>query len=231
MFYPDYESYCMILVHDRVMGTAMIAPDELKLVEAHLRERQEMVRYGVTRCPTWFMEELLKLDGKMRAWWDSWAEQWILDRLQDEGFYITVMRFKPDGELQLDQHLIEFLRANDMHRFTPAEHRKKKQEAADATQKRNDRAASEKVLAAVDSLSSKALREFIAVEEAIQSGETITAHGDTLNFIEKARKAMAAANREAEEKGLVYSEVADAGQCINPGMAPNIYRRTRKDRQ
>ena len=213
----------MILVHDRVMGTAMIAPDELALVEAHLRERQEMCRQGVSRCPTYFQEELTKLDSKMRAWWNSWTEEWVLDRLQEEGFYITILHFKPGGELQLNGHLLDLLRENDLHRFTPAQYRQKKQEAADKKKAENEAAATERVFEAVDSMSSKQIKEFIAVQEAIQSGETITAHGDTLRFVENAKKSTDAAKREAEEKGLVFSDGSDA--CINPGMDPRIYRR------
>ncbi len=228
MFAPDYESYLLILVHDRVMGTSLMSPDDVNRVETHLHDRQWMVHQGTLRCPSWFQEELNRLDSKMRAWWDSWNEEWVLDRLQPEGFYVTVMHFKPAGEWQLSRHLIEFLRANDLHRFTPAEYLAKKQEAAENQQQQNEAAATEKVLEAVDNMSSKQIKEFIAVEEAIASGDTITAHGDSLRFLEHAHAETQKALEIAEEQGIVLTDGSEA--CINPGMDPRLAVLRRKDR-
>lgn len=228
MFYNDFETEALIRIYDKVLGTeASMHPDEMRKLEMHIRERREMVRTGVARCPTWFQEELNRLDSKMRAWWDSWKEEWVLDRLQEEGFYLTVVHFQPKGELQLDRSLIELLRKNDLQRYSdPKEYVRQVRERAAAKQQANEAAATDKVLAAVDKMSSKQIEDFIAVETAIQNGETITAHGPDAKFLEQAAsdKSRALKDAEAQGKRLV---IDNTDAAINPGMDPRIYKRRR----
>jgi len=225
MFYDDFETHALISIHDRVLGTALMDVDEVAKLEARIRDRKEMVRYGVLRCPSWFQEELNRLDSKMRAWWDSWEEKWVLDRLQDEGYYLTVIQFRPNGQFQLDRSLLEALKASDMQKYSPGEYLARKREAAEEIKKKNDQAATDKVMAAVDSLSSKQIKNFIAVEEAIRSGETITAHGQDAKFLEHAKQETQAALARGEQ-------LDNPAACLNPGMHPRTYkRRPRKELQ
>ena len=80
---------------------------------------------GLNRAPTWIVDELLKLDSKLRLWWDSWKEEWVIDRLQEENYYLTVMHWRPSPEFPLDLSLIEALKSRDMQRETPFEHIKR----------------------------------------------------------------------------------------------------------
>lgn len=84
--------------------------------------------------------------------------------------------------------------------------------------KANEEKATDKVLAAVDSLSSKQIENFVAVERARHTGETIIHHGSDLKFME---------HLEAQEKQGQAAEVsADLGNdCANPGMHPKLYKR------
>lgn len=221
MFYPDYETYGLILIAQKLLGTPQMSAVEMKKLETFIRERNDMVRLGVKRCPSWFMEELLALDSKLRAWWDAWKEEWVIDRLQDEGFYATIIHFKPIGEFQLNRALIETMKANDMQRYPSAEaYLASKRAKAEEGRKKQEEAHNEKVLAAVDSLSSKRLKEFIAVTEAVQSGDTIQAGGDDLKFLERC----ASEKHAAQIRGEDVRDNTDA--AINPGMDPRIYKRT-----
>lgn len=144
MLVVDYETHLFLKVLPKIAPAW--APIEVKKAEGFLRERAEMVRAGVRRCPTWFQEELNSIESRLRCWWDAWKEEWVIDRLQDEGvvqdtlnlakvetaenaqalrksaesfdgpYYLTIMHFKPGGEFQLDRKLLDALRSSDMQR-------------------------------------------------------------------------------------------------------------------
>lgn len=84
--------------------------------------------------------------------------------------------------------------------------------------KANEAASTERVLAAVDSLSSKQIENFVAVERARHTGETIVHHGRDLQFMERLD--------EAEKSGTAAEVSPDMGpDCGNPGMHPKVYKR------
>jgi hypothetical protein len=82
--------------------------------------------------------------------------------------------------------LIDFLRAHDMQR--PGYFVEKAAKAA-AIRLENEKAATNKVLMAVDSMTDKRLKEFLEVEKAIQTGDTVTMHGETMRQFEKMTEA------------------------------------------
>ena len=95
---------------------------------------------------------------------------------------------------------------------------KEKDEQSAKVIKANEDAATEKVLAAVDSLSEKRMKEFIGVERARHTGETIVHHGPDLKFMERLD--------EAEKTGTAAAVSADGGaDCANPGMHPKLVKR------
>jgi hypothetical protein len=260
MSIPDFESKILLDIAPKVA----FHPEERAKLERHIRERAEMVRTGVERCPAWFQEELNSLDPRLRAWWNCWTEQWVIDRLQDEGvvermervareegdhdtaqglresatglladgaYYLTVLRFTPSPTLQLDRQLIAMLRSCDMQRFeSPQEYVARKREAAEKVEARNERASMDQVMGAVDQMSTKQLENFIAVEEARASGETITARGEDAKFLERAAEERRKALAQAEARGEILSlDIGD--RAINPGMHPQRYRRKRAKRE
>src|SRR5436190_2681661 len=247
---PDFESKLLLDILDR------LPLDEQRQLRSVIRQRAAMVRAGVMRCPTWFQEELNAIDSRLRAWWDAVNQRWIIDRLQDEGiverlrrmsedgvldargeatgllangpFYLTILQFTPTPELQLDRQLLKMLQKCDMQRFeSPSAYLAKQREAAERTQRANDQAATDKVAEAVDSLSSKQIEEFIAVETAIATGETITAHGSSASYLERAQQERRQFLKKAEAEGrpLVLD---DPRAALNPGMHPRIYKRRRR---
>jgi hypothetical protein len=80
----------------------------------------------------------------------------------------------------------------------------------------NDKKATDKVLAAVDSLSQKQVEQFVAVERARHTGEKLIHHGADLRFVEHVA--------ELEKTNPPPPE--DMGEaCGNPGMNPKVYTR------
>lgn len=215
MFTPDYTSYLALISVDKLLPW----PDEWELFQRWIRERQAMVEAGILRCPPWFQEELTKIDSRLRAWWDSEKDEWVIDRLQDAGiaerlvraarheaiaetaesmqksaatlldygnFYCTLIHFKPRPGFQLDQGLLDMLKAADMQAVEPAEYMAKKQDAAERAQQQNDVQGTDRVKAVIDAMSEKQVQQFLEVSEAIESGETVVAHGPDLRWVEHA---------------------------------------------
>lgn len=94
---------------------------------------------------------------------------------------------------------------------------KEKDEQSAKVIKANEDKATQKVLAAVDSLSTKQVTEFLAVERARHTGEKITHHGADLKFMERV---------EEEQKKNPPEVSPDLGSdCGNPGMHPKLLKR------
>lgn len=99
--------------------------------------------------------------------------------------------------------LVYYLKSHDMQRPGYLE---EKRAASKAVRDANEKAGTEKVLAAVDSLSSKRLKEFIAVERAIQTGETVTMHGPCMTMFDRLTDA--------------GKKAPPGPQSLNPGQHP-----------
>ncbi len=222
LYIPDFESKLMIDALPNIMP--IMPTGEVEKVESYLRDRNEMVKAGMKRCPSWFMEELMELDPHLRCWWDSWKEEWVIDRFQNEGivegllrlaetesadfksairnsatgllqegkYYLTVMHFKPEGELQLNRALIQNLRSCDMQRYSsPAEYLAEKRRKADAIEEANKRSGNDVMLSKIDAMTDKQVHTFVEASQALADGDAIHCHGDDAKFmqgIEDARK-------------------------------------------
>jgi len=80
----------------------------------------------------------------------------------------------------------------------------------------NEQRSTDKVLAAVDSLSSKQIGNFVAVERARHTGEKLIHHGPDLRFVEHVAEVQKTNPPIPEDQGE---------HCGNPGMAPNVLTR------
>lgn len=82
----------------------------------------------------------------------------------------------------------------------------------------NEAEATAKVAAAVDSLSEKQVKNFLAVERARYTGEKLIHHGPDLKFVEYV---------DELQKTTPAPPAADGPHCVNPGMNPRVYKRKR----
>lgn len=90
-----------------------------------------------------------------------------------------------------------------------------------------DAANDQKVLDAVNSLSSARRDQFIAVEEALKTGETIMARGDDRRAIERGIELTQKAARSGEVEAqdiLTNHGRMDNPMCLNPGQNPLVDR-------
>jgi len=81
----------------------------------------------------------------------------------------------------------------------------------------NEAASNEKVLAAVDSLSEKRMKNFLDVERARHTGEKLIHHGPDLKFVEHVE--------QLEKSGKVQVSPDQGKDCANPGLAPKVHKR------
>lgn len=93
---------------------------------------------------------------------------------------------------------------------------KKKDEQSAKVLAANEKSSTDKVLAAVDSLSKKSIENFLAVERARHTGEKLIHHGADLKFVEHVAEVQKTTPAIPEDQGKY---------CGNPGMHPKVLKR------
>src|SRR5262245_14413217 len=237
----DLESEAILQVIERMSPFDMVRQTGLgsfgRLVplrseaEMWFRTRMEMIQAGIDRVPGWFDKKLKRFDPRLRIRWDVPQEHadnlkgvplrdayWLIEHLSpfDNLYHACGYWERPLGE-----PLFEELRKSDMRRKTVDEHVSEERERAEKQEERNDQKIKDQMAEVIDGMSSKQIENFIAVSEAYLAGDTVTAHGDDLKFIERL---------EAKNKELLARDIEipdDSGQAMNPGMHPKIYQRKR----
>lgn len=200
----------------------MWSAHETAHIQRQLQDRKAQILSGLGSAhQIYWTAKVEQLDDRCRVRHDP-VHGWMLDRwIDDPDCWHPVGYIGTGGKLTLDGNgnaivtddkvrpdLIAYLRQHDMQRqgyFT------EKAAASAAIRLANEKAATTRVLAAVDSLSDKRLKEFIAVEKAIQTGDTVTMHGETYRQFEKMT--------EAGKKAPLGPE------SLNPGLHPLVHKR------
>ena len=207
------------------------APHEVAHIERQLQDRKAQILGGLGSASQifWTLELQRRLDKDCRVRRDP-IHGWMLDRwVEDIGCWHPVGYIGTGGKLEtcddvdpdgnrvqvtcvvddkVRPDLIDFLRACDMQR--PGYFIEKAAKSA-AIRLANEKESTNRVLMAVDSLSNKRLNEFIAVEKAIQTGETVTMHGESMAMFDK----MTDAGKKAPP----------GPSSMNPGLHPQIHKR------
>ena len=183
-------------------------PTEVSRIRRQLEDRKAQILSGLTPiAKAWTIRVQQELDPKCRVRRDP-IHGWMLDRLIDDPpCWHPVGYIGTGGRLATfditDEHgnsaqativaddtvrpdLIPFLRQCDMQR--PGYFIEKAAKAA-AVRLANEKAGTERVLAAVNSLSNRQVKEFIEVEKAIQTGDTVTMHGPCMEMFDKLTEA------------------------------------------
>lgn len=189
-------------------------PHEIAMIERAVQRRSEEVRAGLasyTAC-YWTGKIQREIDDRTRMRWD-FKNGWTLDRWA-EGRWQVVGVF---GFNLIRPHLIEYLRECDMQDTkrwaTPEEYLQWKRDQAFKKQCDNWARGNQKLAAVVDGMTDRQIKEFINVERAMQTGETVTMHGATKRVYDR----LARASRR--------SPAAPTGQAINPGHRFKVLKR------
>ena len=127
--------------------------------------------------------------------------------------------------------IVSVLEAGDPRKQTPSEHLEEVRAAAAAKRESNERKSTDKVLGVIDSLTSRQVENFVAVEQALHTGENITLRGDDRrrieSLVEQTKEAAHKGDREAQK--VVTMGQQDTPLCITPNSNP-LRRRNRKAR-
>lgn len=132
------------------------------------------------------------------------------------------------GRFPIDHDLADIIyqlqKGDPRHQTATAHYEARKAEAA-ANRAAADAASTAHVLAVVNDLSPTRRDQFIAVEEALKSGETITARGDDRAAIERGIALTESAARGGEHEAqqvILRGGRRDNAACDNPGSNPLI---------
>lgn len=183
------------------------ASHEVADIERAVRNRRAQVEAGLA-FPTssLWTPKLQELDERLRLRWD-FQFGWVVDRAVPEwGCWAICATL---GWRQIPLNLIAIMRAGDMQRVGADEWLRQKRAKAQQIRESNEKRATDTVLGAVDRLSDQRIREFIAVERAVQTGDTIVAHGETERSLDRMRQASFRAGQAGE------SDLHDDSQALN----------------
>jgi hypothetical protein len=165
-------------------------PIETSFIKRNIQILREATLAGLQRVPEDFALSLRLIDPMLRARWDFVCDMWAIERWVEEDDFcrwaLIAYRFK------LNDQLIADLKRGDTWKDgkDPREILREKREAAEKQKELNEKKGDEKVLAAVDSLPSENLKRMIQVENAVASGEQITARGSDALFLDRQQRAL-----------------------------------------
>ena len=180
------------------------------VVRRAIRERMQMFESGRMQAPKWFRKRLWEIDPLLDLRWDYLKASWLIERYSrvDRAF-VNIMYIE-----RLDSSVFLALHEADTWRFpSPEAYIRHKHDQAARRRAQVEKEGDEKVAAAIDALSTKQADEFVAVEQAMATGETVVLHGKS----EKIMDNMIAGSKRAQAKGI---------PPINPGLP--LYRRHKK---
>lgn len=215
-------------------------------LDREIQVRAERVRAGAFRGrDTWWEKRFQRIDPDLRLRWEQQEGpgeivyhdrlargvplppgHWVVDRwVHQWGCWVPVLfvcdtTTEPAKPVPINSYWWWTLKAADMQAADNAkrlleEKRAKAAARRQEIQKENE----ERILAAVDSLSSKQVKQFVEVERAIQTGETIEAHGSDERFLDHVWN--------NQKQGKIAN--VPAGQSVNPGMNPRRYQRQNRE--
>lgn len=166
-------------------------------------------------CHRSIVQLLKSVDPLLTLRWDFDEQKYSIDRYAPElGCYLTI--FYWSHTLGEGGAIRAILLASDMQRYdTPQDYHSLKQELVDAALKRQDKARAEAALAAVDQLTDARIRNFMAVERAMQIGEKVNVTGEDARWLNK--------SYDLTQRGLIPE--IDPRACVNPSMHPFKHRR------
>jgi len=185
-------------------------PSEVAIIERKIRNRRSQVEAGLS-SPTsrHWTAQLQRLDALLRLRWD-FKDGWVIERAVEEWECWAICGTL--GYRCVPINLLDIMRAGDMQRVGADEWLRQKREAAGKVRGDNEKRGTNAVLAAVDKLSDRRIKEFIEVERAVQTGDTIVAHGETERSLDRMRQASFRAQQQ--------SDLHDESQSLNPQDHP-----------
>ncbi len=159
--------------------------------------------------------KLKEIDPCLVLRWDFAQGLYAIDRYAaDLGCHLTI--FFWSHTLGEGGAIRAILLASDMQRYdTPQAYHALKQELVDNALRGQEKKRAEAALAAVDSLSDARIRNFLAVERAMQIGEKVHVTGEDAKWLNK--------SYDLTKRGLIPD--VDPRGVINPGMHPFKHRR------
>lgn len=215
----DIEARTIIDMLDTGRFGKMSKDEEAALI-AKVSDRLAMISAGARRAPDHWNRRLHDIDANLRIRWDYEKPCWAVERwVWQERSWVPLKYWMDDtGALLMDiPWLCHILVKGDM--WNNANHWQERRDEAAIIRQGHDKRSTDRVLDAVDKLSTKRMREFIRVEQALHTGERFISHGSDLKFLER----QAAASKSSP--ALPGSE-----HCINPGAHPRILKRNYRRR-
>jgi hypothetical protein len=206
--YVDSECRSMMILAEN-LDPEQIAPVWPRIRKG-IMDRIQMCESGRLAAPGGFEKRLREIDPLLTLRWDFWEGCYVVDRwTASERCYTTILVWKDEfGPKHLDNSMIEALHEADTWRFRNwREYLAYKRAKAAKRRAQIKQQGDERLKAAVDSLTRARAQNFMEVEQALQTGETVVAHGATEKSLEHMHSGALQARERGEYVGLPAAKV------------------------
>ena len=198
---------------------------ERPIMEALIKEYQDLLRAELLQSDR-FLDAMLqhRLGPQFRSRPDFprekiAIEQWLpaMDCWMVNGYFDRGTPY---------YHIIDTLEAGDPRKQTPKEHLEEQRAASAAQRGRNEQASTDKLRGVIDGLASKQVENFVAVEQALHSGDSIALRGDDRRKMEtlEADTRKAAQYGDPEAQRVLTQGQRDTKMCVLPSTNPLRHR-------
>lgn len=197
--------------------------DVKSIVEGIISDRLDMLRAELSQAPVMLNRMIHEqVHHQLRARPDFQTsrlaiEQWV----PALGFWLISGFYEHDTPYA---KIVADLQDGDPRRKTPTQRLEESRVAAASQREINERESAQRVMAVIDNMSTTQISEFLKVERAIKTGETMIAHGEDLAFIERSLSLTksTAAQGDLESQSILDHGKVDTDACVNPGHNPNV---------
>ncbi len=192
MNYCGQERYITdkVFALDRIVHKLDDVPLRTKAARV-VRQMVELNEAGYAEVPAWAQKKIRDFDPLLCWRFDFERNQFALDRFNPDLKIFHTLSYWTDRLTEGDVYdAICQCRKGDMQKAdSPEDYLRKKDAEAAQVEKANSDAATQKVLAAVDSLSERRVEEFVKTEQAMHTGEKIRPYGEDAKSLERMEKA------------------------------------------
>lgn len=214
----------MIDYYDVESETMMLLAGKLKFkdwtgyqsVRRFIMERLNAFRSGTSFAPRWLQKGLKAIDPLLQARWDFEKQHFIIERFsRADHAWVQVL----DWPHQLTEEIFAVLRAADTWRFeTPEAYLAYKRAQSATVREANRKKGDNAILEAVDGLTRARAENFMEVEKALATGETVIFSGESEKTMDRmhegAKKAAAAGEALIKNQKPMAYKYPKGGECI-----------------
>lgn len=206
---------------DLMLHHPLCGPSDIPHIESCIADRITMLIQELAEAPARLnLMITAEVHHQLRARPDFQTDRLVIEQwVPALGYWLVCATHSRDEDYGV---IIRQLKEGDPRFKTPTQQLDETRELAKANAARHEADSADRIKGAIDGLTRKGRDQFLAVEQAIKTGETIIAHGADLDFVEKghAHTQRLAEQGDSASQAVLSGTFRDGVACLNPKDNP-----------